>query len=182
MKILVALGSSREESRSLKVVNSILEGAKSNDCQIKVYDLNKIDLKGCVGCGTCRKNSIDCVIDDGLTEYFKDIHECDVLIISGANYYSMPCGQMITFMNRHYCLTDKNRNNRLNPGKKLISVFSQGAPENYPKYIPHYEWFVNTFVSKGFELISDINIGGDTELSENGEVIKNAVALGKSLK
>ncbi len=181
MNILVVLGSSRENSRSLKVVNAILEGAKTKKCNIKIYNLNEIELKGCIGCGCCRKNSIDCVIDDGLKDYFNDLHNCDVLIISGANYYSMPCGQMITYMNRHYCLTDSNKNNRLKPGKQLISVFSQGAPENYPKYVPHYEWFINTFVSKGIELLSSINIGGNTDLSDDGEVIKDSVILGKSL-
>lgn len=182
MKILAVLGSTREESRSLKVVNTILEKAKRNGCAIKTYDINAINLKGCVGCGTCRKNGIDCIQQDGLKDYFRDLHQCDVLIISGANYYSMPCGQMITFMNRHYCLTDSNKNIRLEKGKKLISVFSQGAPEDYPKYVPHYDWYLNTFTSKGMELLAQITLGGDSDLSDNGKIMTRAKIIGENLK
>lgn len=181
MKILAVLGSTREGSRSLKVAKEILRIAENNGCQVKIYDINSINLKGCVGCGICRKNGIDCVQNDGLKEYFNDLHKCDVLLISGANYYSMPCGQMITFMNRHYCLKDSNKNIRLEKGKKLISVFSQGAPENYPKYVPNYEWYLNAFTSNGMELIKQITIGGDSDLSDDGEIMKSTRAFAETL-
>lgn len=182
MKLVAVIGSNRNESRSLKVANTIINKALAKGCDVKIYDINSINLKGCQGCGTCRKNSIDCILDDGLKDYWQDLHSCDVLLITGANYYSMPCGQMITYMNRHYCLTDNNKTNRLKSGKKLISVFSQGAPQVYPKYDPHYEWYIGTFLSKGMELMSQITIGGDSDLSANSEIMKLAVELGNSME
>lgn len=181
MKIVAVLGSSRPESRSMKAANAVLKAAEQKGHEIVVYDLHQLDLKGCTGCKTCREKNVDCIQRDGLYAYWKDLHTCDVLLLTGANYHSQVCGQMITFMNRHYCLLDAERNKRLETGKKLIAIFSQGAPEVYPKYEPHYDWFLNNFVSKGMELISEIIIGGDSDLSENSAVMRKAVSLGEQL-
>ncbi|MDD6489090.1 MAG: flavodoxin family protein [Clostridia bacterium] len=182
MKITVVLGSSKANSVSKKLAQRFIDGAKENGNEVVVYDVSKMNLQGCRGCGACRKMKSDCVINDDMQKYYKDLRESGALVVTSPNYYSQVCGPMITFMNRHYCLMDSDRNIRIPQGIKLIGIFAQGAPEIYPKYEPHYDWYLDTFKGKGMELIGRIIAGGDSDLSENGKLMNEAYNLGLSLK
>lgn len=181
MKITVVLGSDRENSVSSKLANKLIEGAEKNGNEVVVYNVNQMNLKGCRGCGVCRKMNSDCIIDDDMKKYFKDLRESRALVVTSPNFYSQVCGQMITFMNRHYCLMDAQRNVRIPKGIKLVGIFAQGAPEIYPKYVPHYEWYLNTFTGKDMVLAGQIIAGGDSDLSENGKLMTEAYNIGLSL-
>lgn len=181
MKLVAVLGSSREGSKSKAVAQRIIDSAKAKGAQVEIYEIDKMNLKGCVGCGSCRKNGTDCVLNDDMKDYFKSLHSCDSLLITAPNYYSMPAGQMITFMNRHYCLTNADRTQRLHPGIRLAAVFAQGAPQDYPKYVPHYDWYLSTFTGKGMELVGSITVGGDSDISENGDIMTKAEEIGCAL-
>lgn len=182
MKITVVLGSDRENSVSRRIAYKLIEGAKESGNEVVVYNVNKMNLKGCCGCGICRKMNVDCVIDDDMKNYYNDLRESGALIVTSPNFYSQVCGHMITFMNRHYCLTDAQRNIRIPKGIKLIGIFSQGAPEDYPKYLPNYDWYLNTFTGKGMNLVGKIIAGGDSDLSENGKLMTEAYNMGLNLR
>lgn len=181
MKLIVVLGSTRENSVSKKVAEKIIEGAKPKYSEVVVYYENDMNVKCCRGCGSCRKNGTDCIIEDDLKKYFQDLHTCDALILTAPNYYSQVSGNMITFMNRHYCLNNPDKTSRLTNKVKLVGIFSQGAPTDYPKYVPNYDWYLSTFTSKGMELVTKMIIGGDMDTSENSEIMKKALEVGKNL-
>ncbi len=181
-KLVAVLGSSRAQSASKKVAMEIIRGAKENAYEVVIYETFQMELKGCIGCGSCRRNGTDCIIHDGMEDYYNELHHCDALLITSPNYYSQVSGQMITFMNRHYCMTNQDRSSRLQPGIQLIGVFAQGAPENYEKYQANYDWYLSLFTAKGMELAGKIVVGGDSDLKENGAIMKKAFSIGKNLK
>lgn len=175
MKLVVVLGSGRTGSLSERAAKRFIEGAKTVGYdQIVVFRANDMNIKGCKGCGECRKNDIDCIIDDDFGNYLKELKSCDALLVTASNYYSQVCGQMITFMNRHYCLSRPNKTQRLECGKKIYGIFAQGAPEDYPKYPSVYEWYMNTFSGKGMDLNGFFIIGGDSDISAKLEEAYNA--------
>lgn len=181
MKLVAVLGSSRENSVSKAVAERIIETYKANGGEVVLFEAEKMEIQGCKGCGVCRKNSTDCVINDDMQRYYDELHSCSALLVTAPNYYSMPAGHMITFMNRHYCMTTADRPQRLKPGIKFAAVFAQGAPQDYPKYVPHYDWYISTFTGKGMESVGSITAGGDSDLSDGGEIMTAAENLGKAL-
>lgn len=182
MKTLLAvLGSTRPGSTSHQVANQVMAGAKSAGYQVVEYHINELDFKGCLGCGACRKMDRDCIQKDGLTPILSALHQADALLVSAPNYYAHVSGQMIAFLNRLYCMTRADHTNRLPAGKKLVTVFSQGAPEGYPKYQAHYEWYNQCLTSKGLELAGSLNVGGDSDLSPEGSLMQRAYRLGAEL-
>ena len=180
-KLVAVLGSDRAGSVSKKVADSVIQGAKDNNCQVVIYDTLQMNIKGCRGCGACRANGTDCVIQDDMQKYYEDLKTCDALLITAPNYYSQIAGHMMTYMNRHYCLTNADRTSRLPKGIKLITVYSQGAPEGYEKYVDNYNWYTGLFTSKGMELVRSIDVGGNSDLSENSMIITEAYKAGKSI-
>lgn len=181
MKITVVLGSPRDRSISTQIAMKLIEGAKDAGHKVKIYRVNEMELSGCYGCGCCRKYDTDCVIEDDMEAYYQDLRESGALVVTAPNYYSQPAGPMITFMNRHYCLSDKDKKSRLQPGIKLVGIFAQGAPADYEKYLPHYDWYLGTFLSRDMEFAGRIIAGGDSDVSEDSEIMQKAYALGKSL-
>lgn len=181
MKITAVLGSPRDASVSTRIAMRLIEGARNAGHKVKIYNVNEMDILGCHGCGCCRKYDTDCVIEDDMEEYFKDLRESGALILTSPNYYSQVVGPMITFMNRHYCLSDKDKNPRLEQKIKLVGIFAQGAPAGYEKYLPNYDWYISTFTSKNMELAGQIIAGGDSDVSDEGEIMTKAYELGKSL-
>lgn len=180
MKLVAVLGSSRPDSVSDKLAEQVMEGARSKGYETKVYHVNDMNLKGCRGCRMCRSREIDCIINDDMKKYFEDLRECEVLLVASPNYFSQVTGPMITFMNRHYCMSRSDSTSRLPAGKKLVGVFSQGAPEAFPRYETVYDWYLSLF-ERHMSLAGKIVAGGDTDLSDDGEKMKEAYALGASL-
>ncbi len=181
MKVLVMLGSSRENSVSYKAAMKLIEGARESGHEVVVHNVQNMNIHGCMGCGSCRQNGTDCVIQDDMGKYYDEIRECDALVVTSPNYYSQISGPMITFMNRNYCLTDKNRQPRIPEGIKLFGIFAQGAPEKYEKYTETYDWYLSTFLSRKMVLSGKLVIGGDSDLSENGDIMKTAYEMGRML-
>jgi multimeric flavodoxin WrbA len=129
MKVIAVLGSPREDGYSSTLAREVLRGAADAGHQVVIYEINKMNLKGCQNCRHCKDNDSDCDLQDDLAPYWKDLHASGALVVSGPNYASQVCGPMITFMNRHYCLLDRDWKVRVHPGIKLVGVFSQGTSD-----------------------------------------------------
>lgn len=180
MKIIFAYGSTRPNSASKKVLDAMAESARAAGHTVLTYDLTQ-PLMGCLGCAACRKTAGNCVQKDVLDGYFDQLFTADRLVVSAPIYMGQPAGQSISFMNRHYCLKDKDKQNRLPAGKKVTVVFAQGAAADYPGYEPVHNWLMNSFVRYGMEPGEKQVIGGDTDLTAGGAVMTWANAWGNTL-
>ncbi|MBQ8297413.1 MAG: flavodoxin family protein [Ruminococcus sp.] len=179
MKLIAVLGSNRPGSVSERAAKHFIDGAKAAGYdEVRVFSANDMNIRGCRGCGSCRKNDTDCVIEDDFAKYLSELKSCDALLVTAPNYYSQVAGPMMTFMNRHYCLTRKDKTQRLRPGIKVTGIFAQGAPEDYPKYPSTYEWYMGTFAGKGMENCGMLIIGGDSDIARK---LDEAYEMGRSL-
>lgn len=177
-KVVSVMGSPRRESRSAQVAEAVITGIQQGSSIVIEYDVNKLDFSGCQACGLCRKEGTDCVIEDDFQDYLEDMKNADILLLAAPNYFSNIAGPMITFMNRHYCLNDKDGNNRLPSGKKVFCIFSQGAPESYTEYEALYSTYMKTFEKLGFENAGHIVVGGDSDIEA---LSAKAEEIGKAL-
>lgn len=180
MKVVAVLGSPNEKGNSSVLAKEVLRGAADAGHQVVVYEINKMKVQGCQGCGYCRKNGVDCRLDDDLKAYWKDLQECGALIVSSPNYYAQVVGPMITFMNRHYCLTDQNGDCRLPAGKKLIGVFSQGNSQA-DAYSAQYNWYLGTFQKSGMILADVLVHAGEEPVQPGSALMQRAYQAGKAL-
>lgn len=178
MKIIAVRGSARNGSVSNTLIDEFIRGAENAGHEIKVYDVGGMKLFGCHGCEVCRKTQCFCVRDDELKNYWNDLVESDALVLGAPMYMGQPDGQMTSFMNRHYCLKNADRSLKFTNAKKLVMIYTQGAPQDYPKYIPAQENYVNVFKSNGFISEAVICAGGDSDI----EALKAKVyEIGKNI-
>ena len=183
MKVVAVIGSPHEDGPSTVLAREILRGAQDAGHEVVVYEINKMNIKGCQGCGTCKANNVDCVCPDDLQPYWKDLHEAGALILSSPNYCSQVRGDMITYMNRHYCIIGMKDGQgfvRVHPGIKLIGVFSQGNP-NKDAYMDNYKWFLGDFCNRDMELQKIIVHTSADDLTPGEGQMQEAYEAGKAL-
>lgn len=179
MKVIGVLGSPHEKGPSATIAREVLRGAADAGHEVIVYSLKDMNVQECQACGYCKAHWCDCVIKDDLEPYWKELQECDALVLAAPNYCSQVAGPMITYMNRHYCLMMKG-GPRIHPGIKLIGVFSQGNTDA-DAYMGAYRWFLNDFKARGME-VQDIIVHTSVMSFETGsELMQRAYEDGKKL-
>ena len=57
MKVVAVLGSPRENGFSSTLAQRVLRGAADAGHEVVPYELNKMNVKGCQGCRTCKENN-----------------------------------------------------------------------------------------------------------------------------
>lgn len=151
MKIIAIYLSSRKGSVSETILNELTRGAEEAGATVSRYNLSN-SILGCRGCGSCAKAG-KCVIQDPLEPYWDDLQDADMVIVGAANYMGNLQGQAWSFMNRHYSMAENangKRTIRINPGKRILGVFAQGAP-NKDTYRDVYRNYLRIFTGYGMK-------------------------------
>lgn len=180
MKVIGVICSARPDSGSGAVVREYLRGAEESGHETLTVVLKTGNFSGCVGCHGCKKNdSGNCIQKDALTPYFEALPQADVVIFGAGNYMGWPQGQAWDFLHRHFCLSrgiGATSGCRIPAGKKLIPVFSQGAP--LPElYRERYNQYLATFRDWGFDIQDMLITAGPIA----DAVKQQAYQLGKDL-
>lgn len=129
-KIVIFNGSARAQGGVSQILNKIKQGANEVGINVKVYDLNNSNIGGCKGCMYCKNKKVAiCIQKDYLEPMYEDIQEAEAIVIGSPIYMYHISSQSQTWINRLYPLVDIEHN-PLMPGKKLITVYSQGSPIN----------------------------------------------------
>lgn len=180
MKVVAVIGSPHPHGPSVRLTEELLRGAKDAGHEVVVYRINDMNVRGCQGCRVCKDQDVDCILDDDLKPYWKDLHECGALVVSGPNYCAQICGPMITYMNRHYCIIRGDGKIRVHPGIKLVGIFSQGR-DDLDAYKPAYDAYLADFQNRDMVLVDSIIQCGNEELTSDSPNMKRAYEVGKNL-
>ena len=134
MKILCVLGSPRREGNSATIARRFIDTAKSLGAEVQVYELNRMNYRGCQGCGSCKTKTDKCATRDDLTQVLEAVPEADVILIASPVYYQEVPGQVKCFLDRLYSFMPPNylqtgAASRVPAGKKVVFITTQGAPE-----------------------------------------------------
>lgn len=66
MKVLALVGSHRKHGNTDILVDTLLEGASSENCSVEKLYLYDMDIQPCVDCRNCTKKSFECSIEDDM--------------------------------------------------------------------------------------------------------------------
>ncbi len=170
MKAVCLLGSPRSKGNSTSLANAFCDTAKDLGAEVAVYELNKLNFKGCQGCGACKTKLDHCALKDDLTPVLEDIKTADVLVLASPIYFFDLSGQMKCFIDRTYsfCGPDfmTNPNDfRLPKGQKLVCIQTQGDSEK--QYADVFTKYAMFFQYAGF---SETTLIRAWEVLEAGEV------------
>lgn len=149
MKVVAVLGSPRLKGNSATLARKFLEKAEKAGHRPVVHELGSLNYKGCVACYACKTSRDECVLRDDLTGVLADVAAADVLVLATPVYFGDLTSHLKGFIDRTFSyFTPEYRTSatpsRLEPGKKLVFIQTQGNPDEtaFADIFPRYAAFL----------------------------------------
>lgn len=100
MKVLIINGSPRPRGNSSRLIKEITGVFDSLNTEYEVVQVGNKDIRGCIGCLTCKTKGEGCVFKDIVNETSPKLETADGLIVVSPVYYGSPNGTLISFLDR----------------------------------------------------------------------------------
>lgn len=183
-KVVIFNGSPRKNGYTSKLLNEIKNGAESAGAKTITFDLNNANIKGCQGCHYCREND-GCATQDYLQPMYQEIAQADAVVFGSPIYYYQISGQSKIWLDRTFPMiggTDSTNFAPRHPGKKLLTVFSQGNADK-DSFIENISQINNILKGFGWDLIDSIICSGTTnpDFEITKELLEQAFQTGRKL-
>jgi multimeric flavodoxin WrbA len=174
MKILGINASPRSSnSQTLKLVQSVLNGARDQGAETRLVDICKLKIEFCNACGICYKKG-KCPKNDDFQDLYKKILDADGLVVGSPNYFRSITAQMKTMIDRMadavHC--------QLLIGKYTVNVATSGGAGQYKQVTDYlYEIMLNfgSFITGSI----GVSVRQGSKAFENAE--RRAFWLGEKL-
>lgn len=179
-KLVAFIGSPRKSGDSIKLVQQIIAGAKSEGAEVVTYDLNDDGVKGCQGCYYCRVNE-GCATQDKLQSMYTDIKEADGVVAGFPIYFGGISGQSKLFIDRLFSMFNSDFSSRC-PGKKFAAVYAQGNP-NEQLFKATIDANDSIFKMLGWQIVDSILVsnGNDPQYALPQDLMDRACETGRQL-
>lgn len=100
MKILAINGSPRgSRSQTLRLVQAVLDGARSAGADVEVVDVCKLQIEYCNGCTVCYERG-ECVKEDDFAALYEKMLASDGIVFGSPNYINSVTAQIKTLLDR----------------------------------------------------------------------------------
>ena len=108
-RIIVVLGRGRPKGNTRQLVDSFVQGATDAEHEVEVISLNKIEVKGCIGCNACCYGK-PCIQKDGFNAIVPKIKEADLIVFVSPLLFSTISSKIKAFIERFYCIAEEDPN------------------------------------------------------------------------
>ena len=138
MKVFAFNGSPRKKGNTETLLSEVLMGAAGKGAETRLICLNELNMKGCQGCGACRKKLGACVQKDDVSPLLQEMKNADALVFGTPVYCYNVSSQFKALIDRFYCFYgedvdpvtgEKGVRVWFPSGKKIVIVTSQEAPD-----------------------------------------------------
>ena len=105
-KIYAVNGSPRENGNTSKILQCVLEGAKSTGADTQIIHLGRYVFSGCRSCFACKlKDGASygkCAVNDALTAIIQELSSADGIILGSPVYFGAESGLYRSFLERFF--------------------------------------------------------------------------------
>ena len=103
MKIIVLNGSPRPAGNTKAMISAFADGAESAGHEVTVFDICKMNIKGCLACEYCHTKAFrECVQNDDMKKIYPVLDESEMIVLASPIYYHGLSGQLQCAINRIY--------------------------------------------------------------------------------
>ncbi len=190
MKILVVLGGGRPHGNTAQLADAFMEGAASVGHELKLLNLNKVNIQGCMGCNVCRYRK-PCVIKDDWNRIVPDFDWADMIVFASPLYFWTISAKLKSFIERFYNIAEEDHDPPLGryekyPQKKaaLLMTAADNFFWTFSQAVSYYQFAVVNYI--GFEDCGMVLAGGCGESMGKPNIaatehLKQAYEFGRGL-
>jgi multimeric flavodoxin WrbA len=173
MKVIGLNASPRgKESRTLRLVNAVLQGARDEGAETELVDVYSLRIEYCTACGSCYETG-DCTLMDDFPDLFERLMSADGIVLGAPNYIdSVPAPMKAVFdrmADAIHC--------RMFSGKFGCSVCTAGG-SNHDKVV---EYMNHALSSLGAITVGGVGVAVGRDPGALPVAEKDAVVLGRTL-
>lgn len=99
MKVLLVNGSPHAQGSTYTALREMQQEFEKEGIDTEMIHVGNKDIRGCVACGSCRKNG-KCAFDDLVNETAPKFEACDGLVVGSPVYYASANATLIAFLDR----------------------------------------------------------------------------------
>lgn len=136
MKVLMINGSPHRKGCTNAALEIIAEELRAQGVESEIFWLGASPVRGCIGCGACKKLG-KCVFDDDVVNALgQKVREADGYIFGAPVHYASPAGAMIAVMDRLFASAGSAM--QFKPAASVVSARRAGTTASYDvlnKYI-----------------------------------------------
>jgi multimeric flavodoxin WrbA len=193
VKVIGFNGSPRIKANTSTLVQAVLKGAADKGAETRLVHLNQLNIKGCQGCGACKKEPGKCVQKDDLSPILEELKDVDAIVLGTPIYWFRESAQLKMLIDRLYCYlgeeTDPETNEKQGfftfpGGKKFVVVTSQGDenPELYQQTLDWLNLVATIMGSASTEFVTHVASENEKDSARNNaELMAKAEAVGAAL-
>lgn len=102
MKVLLINGSPHAKGCTNRALEEVSKEIEAAGIETEIFHIGTDPVKGCRGCGMCRKNKLNrCIFgDDSVNIALKKMDEADALIVGSPVHYAAASGGITSFLDR----------------------------------------------------------------------------------
>lgn len=102
MKVLLINGSPHVNGCTNRALEEVAKEINAAGIETEIFHIGADPVKGCRGCGMCRKNKLNrCIFgDDSVNIVLKKMEETDALIVGSPVHYAAASGGITSFLDR----------------------------------------------------------------------------------
>ena len=138
--IIILNGSPHLKGNTAMLCDAFMKGAESAGHAVTRFDLQKLDIHGCLGCMKGGKNPASpCVQKDGMEAIYPAYRNADLVVLASPMYYWSVSGQLKTVFDRLFAVAECDPN-YANPRKEcaLIMAAEGDTPDNWKPVLDYY--------------------------------------------
>lgn len=123
MKVLMINGSPRAKGNTALALAEMEKIFREEGIEVEIVHVGNKDVRGCIACGSCRKNG-KCVFGDVVNELAPKFEECDGLVVGTPVYYASANATLIACLQRLFYSTSFDKTMKVGAG---IAVARRGG-------------------------------------------------------
>lgn len=104
MKVLMVNGSPKANGNTYVALYEMEKIFIQEEIETEILHIGNKDIRGCIGCGSCRVNG-KCVFDDIVNETAAKFEECDGFVVGSPVYYASANATLVAFLTRLFYST-----------------------------------------------------------------------------
>lgn len=144
-KIVILNGSPRKNGNTAALCDAFMEGAEASGHTVTRFDLQQMDIHGCLGCLKGGKDPASpCVQKDDMSKIYPAYTEADIVVLASPMYYWSITAQLKTAFDRLFAVAELDAHYH-SPQKDCILLMAAGddTEDNWKPVLDYYHALLN---------------------------------------
>lgn len=125
MKVILVNGSPKVKGCTYTALCEVAGALEKSGIETEIFHVGTEAIRGCMGCGACRKLDKKCVYNDSVNTFIEKAETADGFIFGSPVHYASASGVLTSFLDRAFYAGKPNFEYK--PGAVIVSCRRGGA-------------------------------------------------------